>query len=370
MHYIKPHEIEVLHLEPTNKCNAACPMCDRNIFGGVDRPNRGMADWSLADIDRVFTDELTNLKIVRLCGTHGDPIVAKHLFEIAERTKQFGAAFELHTNGSLRTETWWRDFTALLDERDFVVFSVDGIETNHLYRQRTDINKILANMRVVSESRARLYWDYHVFKHNEHEIDRAKEIARELNFSSFRVRRTPRFEHYQPFPVMNTKGEVTHYLEPPNNPELRHPNLEKIQATTHYRNDATDKDKLAADVKAMLRKRIQKTVAHVPITDQEYNIRCMYKDTKKIYVNSRLEVVPCSYLGDHNETFKSITTRELRFPVDELNLGNKTWTEVLDHPYYDHQLMDSFTNSNVIPRCIKTCGFTNRTPAQNVEINL
>jgi MoaA/NifB/PqqE/SkfB family radical SAM enzyme len=31
-------DIRTVHLEITEKCNAACPMCARNINGGEDNP--------------------------------------------------------------------------------------------------------------------------------------------------------------------------------------------------------------------------------------------------------------------------------------------------------------------------------------------
>jgi len=40
--FLRTDTIEEMHVEITNKCNASCPMCNRNIFGSVDRPGRGL----------------------------------------------------------------------------------------------------------------------------------------------------------------------------------------------------------------------------------------------------------------------------------------------------------------------------------------
>ena len=34
-------DIRAVHLEITEKCQASCPMCDRNVKGGRDNPNLG-----------------------------------------------------------------------------------------------------------------------------------------------------------------------------------------------------------------------------------------------------------------------------------------------------------------------------------------
>ena len=75
------HTIEELHIEITNKCNAACPMCDRNFCGGATRPELNLTEWTLDDIATVFDPGLTSLRNVLFCGTHGDPMVAKYSLE-------------------------------------------------------------------------------------------------------------------------------------------------------------------------------------------------------------------------------------------------------------------------------------------------
>ena len=42
-------DIETVHLEITQKCQAACPMCDRNENGGVDNRHITNAELSLHD---------------------------------------------------------------------------------------------------------------------------------------------------------------------------------------------------------------------------------------------------------------------------------------------------------------------------------
>ena len=42
-------DINTVHLEITQKCQAACPMCDRNMNGGADNPHITNAELSIQD---------------------------------------------------------------------------------------------------------------------------------------------------------------------------------------------------------------------------------------------------------------------------------------------------------------------------------
>lgn len=357
--FLEADNIRELHVEITNKCNAACPMCDRNQFGGLTNPGRGLAEWSLEDIDKAFKD-LPNLKFVYFCGTHGDPIAAKYVFEAVKAAKDAGAQIEMFTNGSLKTESWWKRFVDILDSGDRITFAIDGIETNHLYRQNTDVNKILKHLKIVCDSPVQTRWDYLVFKHNEHEMESSKKMAKELGVDHFRFRRTPRFDRFNPYPVLDAEGNVTHYLEPPNDPEYRHPSLKEM--TEFLQQVKTDPNETLNTLKDF--KYADKSL---PSTD--WKIECIYKESQKMYINSRMEVFPCCYISDQYETFKTISNAELKYPFGELLLNEKSWNEILEHDFFN-ELMQSWTQSNVIPRCIRTCGIVKREAEQNLKVKL
>ena len=71
--------IQDLEVELTNKCNAACPMCARNKSGGITKPDLVIDEWTKNDIDNIFSNKLINLQNIMMCGTHGDPCMAKNL---------------------------------------------------------------------------------------------------------------------------------------------------------------------------------------------------------------------------------------------------------------------------------------------------
>ena len=337
MSYLALEDVRELHVEITNICNAACPMCARNDFGYGVSPNPGLTGWKVGDAELAFSTDLPNLEKVYFCGTHGDPLASDYLYDAVAVCKSRGLQVEVFTNGSLRPESWWRGFTELLDQNDVIVFGVDGIETNHLYRQNTNIDRILHNMKICCESAASVQWDFLAFKHNEHELEECRSMAKQLGVKKFRIRKTARWHMNggKPFPVRNKAGEVTHHLEKPNDPDLVHPDAQRIV-------DIRKKDQV------------------------EYKISCIYKNASKIYINCRLQVFPCCYISSDNEQlWLNADASKLQVPLDDFSLRDRSWHDILQHPFYTRELLDSFTNGKALRRCINTCGVVQYEANQN-----
>lgn len=372
--YLKLEDVKELHVEITNKCNAACPMCARNIFGQGNRPGRGLGDWSIEEIHKVFDKKvLPNLKYVYFCGTHGDPIASKNVFEAIKAAKDLGAGMEMFTNGSLKTESWWKKLVDILDERDRITFSVDGIETNHLYRQKTNIDKIMNHMKICCNSKVKVRWDFLAFKHNEHEFDSCQKLAKSLGVDHFRLRRTARFDIFPTkFPVLNDNQEITHFLEPPVREDLRHPSLKEMREIGSKLHDVDTEIELTNDSIKTFFPPVRSNYKYVdkPLPAENYDIKCIYQKEKKLYVNSRMEVHPCCYISDEYENYKTLANGQLPYPIGELSLRDKTWAEILDHDFFKNDLVKSWNNQNVIPRCIRTCGVVKRESEQNVKVKL
>jgi MoaA/NifB/PqqE/SkfB family radical SAM enzyme len=53
-------KIKTVQLEITNRCQAACPMCARNIHGGIDNDRVIESDLSLENFKKIFTLEFLN----------------------------------------------------------------------------------------------------------------------------------------------------------------------------------------------------------------------------------------------------------------------------------------------------------------------
>jgi len=187
-------EPKVLFLEMTTRCNAACPMCPRQFPGQVPAeaiPRRTMSfEWVKRHLDKDF---IRSLEWIVLCGNYGEPTVADDCLEILEyfRDIQPGIILQVHTNGGTRKPEWWYKLASIADR---VTFSIDGLQdTNHLYRKRVRWSRLMENIRSFIEGGGLAEWAYLVFEHNEHQVDEAYELSKELGFKTFSVKRTSRF---------------------------------------------------------------------------------------------------------------------------------------------------------------------------------
>mgnify|MGYP000270098906 CR=1 FL=1 len=64
-------DIKTVHLEVTSRCQASCPMCVRNVQGGMDSPNLKLTEITLDNFKKWFG----NSKVV---DEKGNPIIVYH----------------------------------------------------------------------------------------------------------------------------------------------------------------------------------------------------------------------------------------------------------------------------------------------------
>jgi hypothetical protein len=191
--------IKVLHIEPTTACNAACPQCAREQDPAFDKTK--LDHLTLAQVQRHFSDDaIRGLDKMFMCGDYGDPAAGQHTLEIFRYFRQVNPAITLgmNTNGSLRNISWWQELAGLLNqERDYVVWSLDGLEdTNHIYRVNTNWSKIMKNAEAFIRAGGRAHWEMLVYEHNEHQVKDCRDLARRMCFRWFRVKVSRRFDMY------------------------------------------------------------------------------------------------------------------------------------------------------------------------------
>ena len=196
---------KIIHYEPTSRCNAACPMCARNVNGvGCVVP---LQDLSLDIFKTQAGSCIDELEKVFFCGAVGDPCADKTLLDKIRWIKQQrkDIVVGINTNGSIRNPSWWTDCGNLLNGiYDYVVFSIDGLEdTNHIYRVGVQYKKIIENAKAYIDTGASAHWDMLVFDHNKHQIEQCKQLADNMGFTWFRSKETDRwdmhsFKHLKP----------------------------------------------------------------------------------------------------------------------------------------------------------------------------
>jgi MoaA/NifB/PqqE/SkfB family radical SAM enzyme len=128
-------QVKTIHLEITSRCQASCPMCLRNIQGGLENPWLEIGEITLEDFKEWLPVEfIRQLDRLYMCGNTGDPIVAKDTLEIFKYLRKINPTIQLsmNTNGSAKSLSWWKE---LADTDVEVRVGIDGLaDTHHLYR--------------------------------------------------------------------------------------------------------------------------------------------------------------------------------------------------------------------------------------------
>jgi len=166
-------------------------MCARETDPLFDKSSQH--HLSMADILRVFdADKIAELDKMFMCGNYGDPAAGRHTMNIYQEFRKInpGIVLGMNTNGAIQDAGWWKELGQLFNQlRDYVVFSIDGLEdTNHIYRKNVVWKKLMTNVIAYVSGGGTAHWDMLVYKHNQHQVDQAEQLARDLGFRWFRAK--------------------------------------------------------------------------------------------------------------------------------------------------------------------------------------
>tara|TARA_B100000035_G_scaffold73513_1_gene60765 strand:- start:776 stop:1858 length:1083 start_codon:yes stop_codon:yes gene_type:complete len=272
-------DIETVHLEITQKCQAACPMCDRNENGGVDNKHITNAELSLEDCQTIFPDDfISRLKTMYMCGNLGDPIVARDTLEVFDYFRSHNQTMwlSMNTNAGAKSPEWWRELARVFNGSGAVIFSVDGLkDTNHLYRQNVVWENVERNMRAFIDAGGRARWDYIIFGHNEHQVEEAEALAEAWGVERFQKKKSARFftansQRKEVHQARNRKGEQTQAIAEPTKKENKNLALEKT-------------------------KEIEKTYGSMKDYYDRCGIKCKVAEEKNIFITAEGLLMPCCW---------------------------------------------------------------------------
>lgn len=373
------NEIRTVHLEMTDSCNAACPMCARNINGGQDNPQLPGTELSISDVRQIFTtDFIKQLDRLYMCGNYGDPAVARDTLEVFAYFREHNSKINLsmHTNGSMKKPEWWAELASVINGRGHVVFGIDGLaDTNHLYRQNTSWQKIMENANAFIAAGGRARWDYIVFAHNEHQVEDAKELAAKMGFEKFQIKKSARFfsvssgmtkEMHQ---AANRKGMETTLLQAPTNPKYRNSALDKLGEIAK-----TDIVKFIPSRQEDLKGVTFPQLFHKDPTKKkpmekywdEVPIKCKVQEEKSIYITAEGIVQPCCWTAGQMYVWYwtpkggQIWNLINEVGEDNLNAKHRSLEDVINDKFIQDLVPNSWNKPSCaegkLSVCAKTCG--------------
>ena len=265
----KFEELRTAHIEITSNCQASCPMCARNIHGGVVNPHLKITSWTFEDYRRIFTEDvLKQMEFIRFSGNYGDPMMNDDLIDMIEYTTWANPniVIRIHTNGGARKPEWWARLAKAMPEVHDIYFALDGLEdTHHLHRIGTKYENVIKNAKAFIDAGGNAVWIFLLFKHNQHQEEEVQKRAKELGFSRFMARKSLRFFGDSKFKVIDKEGDITHYLEPADDHGI---NLKSVDFGKKFEKQLDD-----------------------------IVINCPVLRNKEIYIDAWKRVYPCCYLG-------------------------------------------------------------------------
>lgn len=372
------NEIKTVHLEITDKCNAACPMCARNINGGEDNPQLPQTELSIDDVKKIFEPNfIAQLDRMYMCGNYGDPIAAKDTLEVFSYFREHNPKINLSmmTNGSAKKPDWWRQLAQVLGKRGYVTFSLDGLEdTNHFYRQNTVWSKIMENVKAFIEAGGRARWDYIVFAHNEHQVEQAEALAKEMNFEKFQIKKSARFfslssgvtkEMHQ---TASRRG-IPKLLQPPTDQRYRNGALDELSKI-----GKTDVIKFLPSTAQEINKTTFPQIFHTDPAKKkpmekywdEAEIKCKVAEEKSLYISAEGIVQPCCWTAGQmyvwywepkgGQIWKLID----QVGKDNLNATKNSLELIVNGLFFQDLVPNSWSKSSCadgkLAVCAKTCG--------------
>jgi MoaA/NifB/PqqE/SkfB family radical SAM enzyme len=342
--------IDEYQIEITSYCNAACPQCPRNLNGYGINPYMPLTHLPREVIDRAFTKELcARLRQVFFCGSYGDPIMHPDFLDILRdfRRKSPTLWLYFHTNGGVHEPEYWAEVAGIMNGYGQIDFGIDGLEdTLHLYRKNVKYNKVIENAKAFINAGGRAQWNYIVFKHNEHQVDQAKQLASDMKFFNILIRKTGRFLNHatmEEMPVWPV-AKSDYVLEPPSDTQYKNrsmtflPELKKQQnyfATTTIKCDALQGRKVAINAEGVV----------LPCNFFNHNLYdARFRDGSMPGANA------LSQPGGRNQVRDFL----LCYGLDNLNIHNNSLEGVFENPMWD-DLVESFTHDRLF-ECAMTCG--------------
>jgi MoaA/NifB/PqqE/SkfB family radical SAM enzyme len=268
------------HIEPTSKCILECPLCDRTWF---------YKKFKKRELHEINIDHLLKFfngvpYTVNFCGNNGDPIYHSKFHDLCVKLKKTGCKISITTNGSKKSTAWWEKLGSILTTADQITFSLDGLEdTNKIYRINSDWESIMNGFNTIKKYGIKTVWKFIVFRHNQHQIEEAEKLSKELGFSEFRLEKSDRWLEEQGLDLKPLEEFVDNF----NNHQLN------VLNNANY----------------------ETTMSPVCLTNN--------MPANQLYIDAEGNFYPCCWIGTYRYKFKSIfSPKQLNFNIRSYSISD------------------------------------------------
>jgi len=360
-------------VELSTYCNVACPLCPRHYMGtsvlldGLRQKNITKEQWFkfLNDMDNIKADYPIDMVF---CGCHGDPPMAPDWEDIIIETANRGYVIDVETNGSMRSPESWAKVGKAFAEANkkdgldkIITFSIDGLEdTNKLYRIGIKHERTMANAKAFIEAGGQARWKMIVFKHNKHQVEECKKLAKDMGFWEFDTHVSTRnwAFNYEEVDRKNLKYQVNYREDDGKAPAVK-VETDVKKAKKHKISSINDKDGNPVDgLYEIVTTETEKseTKMDLNITDEGAEqwkeivansdmstIRCDFKEDRNMYIDSEMNLWACNYIaGTRHEDPTHMNKLIDEYGKGWNNLFEHTFQDVFDHKYFQNVLQETW----------------------------
>ena len=302
--------LEWIDIELTSFCNIKCKGCFRVLSDHADK----ILNKTYLDIETIkekFKKEMfPQIKIINFCGSVDEPTSHPQFFEIIKHFADWNAHINIATNGSIRTKSWWENLAKILPPSHKVTWGIDGSdEVSEQYREGSSFKKVRDNFRAFISAGGRANWQFIVFEHNEHQLETARQMAKEEGFKEF-------------------KTIISH----------------------------------REDTKDVKHKKVLKKSSPNPVPQDDPCISCKYGNQKRIFVNHMGNVIPCCHLNAKMLEYSVTNKKKDKFEeilekssyMTDINLQHVSIDEAMNGRVWT-AIQNSWTEDDKIKKCVSVC---------------
>lgn len=177
-----------IKVEPTNICNLRCPLCPQVTgYCQVKAPGKPSYGTLPFDLYAKLIDELCPTLFSVLLYGQGEPFLAADIFRMIRYARDRNLGTMISTNLNIERDGFAGEVVE--SGLEYLEVSLDGAdqEAYAQFRVGGDFELVRENLVRIMEARRRLRrrtprveWKFIVMRHNEHQLDRARGMAKEI----------------------------------------------------------------------------------------------------------------------------------------------------------------------------------------------
>jgi MoaA/NifB/PqqE/SkfB family radical SAM enzyme len=182
----------VLKIESTNVCNQRCPFCLDRDRSKIDEDGRGFGRMHLECFQKIIDVMAPSALRLNLYGS-GEPVLFPEIYDMIRYAADRNIGVTISANlSAFKPENAER---LVLSGLEHLIVSCHGAspETYDKYNIGGDFWRTIENMKSIVDAKRRLGrrrpfvdWQFLRFSHNQHEIPKARQMARDIGVNAIR----------------------------------------------------------------------------------------------------------------------------------------------------------------------------------------